>query len=196
MKLFQLVQQNFITLGINPNQSIPQNTHPFSHRALFGLFLFGATIISPFLYALWEAKDLFEFTQSICTVLVTITSIISFLTFVFEMSKLVGFYDFAEKNIDGKKIHWNLDSFDRRHSAWHWVKLRNWILFLDFQDPAMMTMYVNINQQIEKFSEIICLVMGKAAPIFFVVPQFVVSFVKYFTTDLGPDAFELSMLMW
>lgn len=74
--------------------------------------------------------------------------------------------------------------------------MKNLVLFLDFQDPTMTPIYVDTNQKIEKYSKIICFVMGKAAAICFVVPKLIVSFVNYFTTDLGSDAFELPYFMW
>lgn len=66
----------------------------------------------------------------------------------------------------------------------------------EFQDPAMIAMYVNVNQQIEYWSQITCHYIQKLLPKMLLFPAFIVSFYHYFTTDLGSDAFELRIFMW
>lgn len=114
MKLFQLVQAHFATLGINANQS----ASPFNHKVLFGFSLLGSTIISIFIYAFREAKTIFEYIECVYAILFFTCLLVCFSTMVFQLSKSVEFYNFVEHNIHGKKksvyenkiihIHWNL----------------------------------------------------------------------------------------
>lgn len=103
MKLFQLVHKNFVILGIDSNHSMPQNAYLYNHKILAGFSVLGLTIISCFMYILREANTFFDYAQCICSILVTITIILSFMTFASKTSKLEEFYDFAEKNIEGEE---------------------------------------------------------------------------------------------
>lgn len=62
--------------------------------------------------------------------------------------------------------------------------------------PALKSSYIENNQQIEKWSEIIYLIVAKMTPIAFILPKFIVSIFIYFTTNLENDAFELPLPMW
>lgn len=113
MKLFQLIQRNFAILGINSTQ----NRSLFNYKIFLGFLLLGLTMISNLVYILREATSFFEYIQCICPILVAITMIISFLSFVFNTSTLVEFYNFAENNIDGEwKSTRNLHQF--RSCGW------------------------------------------------------------------------------
>lgn len=56
-------------------------------------------------------------------------------------------------------------------------------------------MYLEFNEQIERNCKCINEYVIKIWPLCNVLPTFVISFVDYFTTDAGPDAFELPLPM-
>lgn len=56
--------------------------------------------------------------------------------------------------------------------------------------------YEKTNKLTEKLSEIVYLFYAKVAIPGFVLPKAIVCFFVYFTTDRGPDAFELSLPFW
>lgn len=67
-------------------------------------------------------------------------------------------------------------------------------LGLKYEESRVM--YEETNNLMEKLSEIVeLMVVGVCLP-GFVIPRIIVSYFKYFTTDLGDDAFDLSIPMW
>lgn len=55
-------------------------------------------------------------------------------------------------------------------------------------------MYEKTNRLVEKVSNMIYIGMMKWGVPFFVLPKAIVSYVTYFTTDAGSEAFELPFL--
>lgn len=56
--------------------------------------------------------------------------------------------------------------------------------------------YVRTNCQVEKWCEIVYIIMIKSLPLIFTMPNVIVSFFNYFVIDLGNDSFELTIPMW
>lgn len=67
---------------------------------------------------------------------------------------------------------------------------------LELEDPTTRAIFYQTNRLVEKCSRIIILVVTKITPLCWLAPQTIASFVTYFTTDLGNDAFELPVTMW
>lgn len=112
MKLFHLVLKNFATLGIHSIQSIQNDSSQFNHKILLSFLLLASTCISISMYILREANSVFEYAQCVCSIFVGISMIMCLATFVFQMSKIIAFYDFAEKTVlDGEKIHLQFNQF-------------------------------------------------------------------------------------
>lgn len=57
-------------------------------------------------------------------------------------------------------------------------------------------MYEKTNRQIEVVSKITHFVMVKISAPLFVLPKALLCYFLYFTTDLGSNAFELSIPTW
>ena len=57
-------------------------------------------------------------------------------------------------------------------------------------------MYEKTDRLVEKISKIIEILIVYVSPPSFVLPNAVYSYFVYFTTDLGPDAFELPFPTW
>ena len=55
--------------------------------------------------------------------------------------------------------------------------------------------YENLHGKIEKWSQILYLALVKVTPVIF-IPNIILSFYLYFTTDLESDAFSLPFPMW
>lgn len=56
--------------------------------------------------------------------------------------------------------------------------------------------YEDTNRQLEKLSGILYVAFVKVLPQLMIWPTFALSYVKYFATDLGADAFELPLFLW
>lgn len=67
---------------------------------------------------------------------------------------------------------------------------------LGFKYPALRVLYEEANQRAESICKIIMFVGIYMGPPAAILPIAVHSYFKYFTMDLGPDAFELSILLW
>lgn len=57
-------------------------------------------------------------------------------------------------------------------------------------------MYAETNRKIEKWTEIIAFAMVKVTPVCWISPKAIISFVLYFATDMGNNAFALPIAMW
>lgn len=88
------------------------------------------------------------------------------------------------------------------------IKWVNWsrglILFLiiclkknsGLENPKSSAIYTKINQQIEKWTKIVHLLLYKISLVSFVSPKLIASYFLYYTTDLGSEAFQTPFLMW
>lgn len=70
------------------------------------------------------------------------------------------------------------------------------IIILGLKYPSSKAIYSKSNQQAEKLCQIIHFAFTKVTIHCTMLPKFITSFVVYFTTDLGREAFELPLLMW
>lgn len=61
---------------------------------------------------------------------------------------------------------------------------------------ASKAMYDETNRQIEKWTEIIDVAVVKVTPVCGIAPKIILCYFLYFTTELGNDAFELSLAIW
>lgn len=58
------------------------------------------------------------------------------------------------------------------------------------------SIYTDTAEKIQQRIDIFTFGMQKLTPILMILPKFIISFCTYFTTDLGPDAFELPIPKW
>lgn len=70
------------------------------------------------------------------------------------------------------------------------------ILIAGLQHSALRLDYKNINQKVEKWSKIIVLITMIVVYPSVMFSKFVISFLLYFTMDMGEDAFELPFPYW
>lgn len=63
MKIFQLTQKNFATVGVNPHLSL--QSYPFNAKILTGFLITSLCLICNFMFAFFEAKTFIEYTQSV-----------------------------------------------------------------------------------------------------------------------------------
>lgn len=67
---------------------------------------------------------------------------------------------------------------------------------LGMECPTSKAEYEKTNQLVEKISDISSVILVKVMPQCVIWPQFVISFAKYFATDLNDGAFELPLTWW
>lgn len=89
MKVFQIIQKNFATIGISPNLATP--AHPFNGRIFVGLFILGSSIICNLIHMFYTAKSFADYTKSIIINSDTTLIIFALLIIVFNSEKLFKF---------------------------------------------------------------------------------------------------------
>lgn len=72
----------------------------------------------------------------------------------------------------------------------------NGIFFLGLENSELKKLYIKTGRIIELMSKAILLVFMYIIPPMFVLPNSILSFYAFFTTDLGNDAFEMPFPMW
>lgn len=77
-----------------------------------------------------------------------------------------------------------------------WLHEHENIKILGLKFGSSKAIYANTNQSVEKVSDILYVVFIKVLLPSVIWPKFVISFVKYFATDLGGDAFDLPLPWW
>lgn len=70
------------------------------------------------------------------------------------------------------------------------------MILLGFKNASSKVIYEDTNRLLEKISGFLRVFFLKVLPQFMIWPTFVMSFAKYFVTDLGADAFEMPILVW
>lgn len=89
------------------------------------------------------------------------------------------------------------------HNSVQKEKLRNDFYVLQFngfilgyENPTSRVIYEHCNQLVEQLSRIGFVVIAIATPVSYVLPKAIISYFKYFSTDLEDEAFELPLFYW
>lgn len=186
MKFFQTVQRNLSAMGISSVQSIEK--YPFNTKIATVYFNYGITMIFYFVY-LDEAHDFREYTEIIYRVSVTILLTIQFTIVTIKMKKFFKYIVNCQRALE-KSNNWCQRFLLRRFK-------RKFFLGLD-QNPSseiIVQLYVEINEQIEKWSKFTYFLIMKVSLPVFIIPKSVVSLCLYFT-NLNEDSLELPLPMW
>ena len=64
------------------------------------------------------------------------------------------------------------------------------------ENPQSKQTYVKLNENIEKWTGVFYFFMVQLSVPAVTMPQFIISFYLYFTTDLGAEAFNLPFVIW
>lgn len=67
---------------------------------------------------------------------------------------------------------------------------------IGLKHPESQPLYTETGQHLQKWMTILDFAFLKFTPILAVCPALIVSFVTYYTTDLGGSAFELAAPIW
>lgn len=183
MKIFQIIQSNFKVLGITPSQS-SQDGIANILPTLIWCVLSTASYILWFSYTANGFNDymdagLFTFESFICTV--------GLLVLFWNRDQWFQFIGNLEIILNKRELNLRLNTFH--------VQINSLCIAGSINHLSKIN-YEEINQKIEKWCKIIDLVTVKVSPFTVVIPKLIISFSKYFATELGNDAFELPNPMW
>lgn len=87
MKIFQLTQRNFATIGISADSST-QSSYQFNGQIFVGVFILGSIAICNFIYIFYEAETSAEYTESIFMSTLSIPFFLALLILILNVKKL------------------------------------------------------------------------------------------------------------
>lgn len=106
MKIFQIVQQRYATLGISPSQQSPQK-QSFNGRIFFGFFLFAYLILSQVVYIFEMDAGSMGYMECVCSFSGSILIIVGFAAIVLRKDLLFKTFDNMEQLFDTSKDSFN-----------------------------------------------------------------------------------------
>lgn len=182
MKLFQIVQKNFALLGICSNES------RLNRKSVMIFLAFGLAINFGILFLFFKANTSLEYTNNIYMTTVMILSCIAFAIMLLKKGKLFKLIAKIEEFFDESEYT------DREKDPLITSKLL--IFFSGSKKPESEAIHVETNRIAEKWCEIGHFAIAKVTPICLIFPKIIISYVIYFTTNAGNEAFELPLLFW
>ena len=98
LKVFEITQKNFVTVGITPN--LVDQTYPFNGMILFGFLLLGSAIYCTFLFIIYDAETYAEYTQAIYISSVATLIIVMLMIVTTKAKKLFKFINACNDFVD------------------------------------------------------------------------------------------------
>lgn len=102
MKIFEIVQRNYATLGISSSHQSTQK-YPFNKRELFGFILFACTTVLQYVGTFHDSSNFMEFMVSVCATSGGTLIFVFFLAIVFRKTTLFQSIEHIEKVIDSSE---------------------------------------------------------------------------------------------
>lgn len=118
MKIFQLTQKNFDSLGVTPKLSL--QPYPFNEKILIGFFILGLFFICSLMSTIFESKTFTDYTQSVYldSLAVVISSVLVIL--VFNVKKLFKLIDDCENLVNASEYLLRATWSFRATVSGHW----------------------------------------------------------------------------
>lgn len=185
MKVFQHVQKNFATLGIDSDLMLQQ--YPINMKIFISYLLGLGSIISMLMFLFDEQKTFAEYTQAVYFGSFAVLIISALVILVLHVDKLFQFIKTLDVTINASKCTSNIiPLFEFTTSE---------CVILALKYSASNEIFSEANRLEKKMSEIILFVIVKMTPACTMFSWCIYIYVIYFTTDLGPDAFVLPAQM-
>lgn len=184
MKSLQVYQKSIESLGLSRNRK------PFN-RQTFGIAIASVlVVILLWIFLLCEADSSQEYIESIFVINACTNIFISFASMILIADKLFAYFDGIDELLDESK--YNIFTTKKLLSR---IVISKYIK-IGLKISASKETYHKTNQLVEKICEIAFFALKYVGGAFFIVPKVAVSYFKYFTTDLGNDAFYLPIPIW
>lgn len=94
MKILQIVQKNFETVGVHPN--LKSHPYPLNGKILMGIFILGMGVVCNFQYTFHEAKTFSESVQSMYIGSMVFLILFILMRFILNVNDLFEFIDDCE----------------------------------------------------------------------------------------------------
>lgn len=154
------------------------------------LILMVVNVLATGAYFFHGAESFDEYLQDIyltVSLVVTLTMLIIKIVLMPKVFKLI-------ENLNGTIDESEYTLYTCQIRSSFWSNLIDYVLGV--KNPVSKTIHNQTKQQIEKHFRRLDIILVKATPVCVTLPMFIISFVAYFTTDIGADAFELPVHMW
>lgn len=188
MKILQLVLRHCAASGFGPSQSTTQK-YPINRKNVQALsflcFAFGCSCAYFFL----DANTFEEYTSSVYVSMSLMLIIAIYCTFIWKNQQTCELFNSFEKIVNDSES-------DFTHSIHSLDSSKTFHVISGLKYPASAENYVEINEQVEKWTKIIHFVYLKVNLHMIVIPKAILSFYLYFSMDAGRDAFELPYAVW
>lgn len=195
MKIFQSVLKHFATLGISSSSSYQSTQkYPFNKRIFFGCTLLGWAIISQFVYIFRVANNFMEYVECVCLISGTTIVLICLATIAFRRTLLFSGIRELENLIETIKSFFDYRYTQRFESKPPFSTIK--LCILGCKHPKSLAHFSRTNEQIEKLTELVFMLVVEIFLQLVMLPRCIVSFIVYFVTDSGCDSFELPLPMW
>lgn len=184
MKLFQIIQDNFAFVGISSNQPY------WNAESAKTLFIFSLFTALGAMFLFFKANTFLEYTMNIYVTTAVLGTGISFLAMLHRKETLFELIDRLEEFVDESELKTFYSFF---------------VVMMDFGDikkssesidPASAAAFKETNRLVKRSCEIGHFVLVKVSPTCTVLPQAIISYVIYWTTNAGSEAFGLPFLFW
>lgn len=181
MKIFETIRNNLVTFGFNSHES-----HLFNGKIAIGILLFGLTLLSNVVFiSSIDDVILMDYVNSFSLISTLAELGICSATIGLQQTELFELIERLEVPIN------------RSNSNIHFLETFDWFIKnLGLKYETSNAIHEGTNRQIEKISGILYIGLVKVLPQCIIWPVFLISFVKYFATDLNADAFELPLAWW
>lgn len=169
------------------HQSI--KAHPFNVRNSIILFILVIHIACNAMFLIYDAKNLSDYAESIYLTMLATFGALNFLYVTWKMAEIFRYIANLEDIVSTSKYHIQLKCIPCCVKYFH--------IFLGLTNSTLKAIYTQTSEKIKKIGGILDFALAKFTPISTTIPAFIASFVAYFTTELGTDAFELPFpTMW
>lgn len=101
LKIFQLCQKHFATIGISPN--LVMQAYPINVKIFMAFVMNHVTIISNLVYVVREAKTFAEFTQSIYFISMALLIIFALMIIILKVDKLFELIENFDRMVNTSK---------------------------------------------------------------------------------------------
>lgn len=180
-KIFQTIQSKLALIGFE------RNLRPFNQRQKWTYIVSAVSLATMFIYLLLVANSPKEYMASIfiCGVGTLIT--ISHISVIVKTETIFKFISEFEEIINGSEFLFFL--------RFPWIFQRK-LFFPGSKYPASNKLYEKTNRQIEMISKVAYFALIYVSVPAIILPKSLLCFYVYFSSDLGPESFELSVPAW
>lgn len=192
MKLLQSVQKYFETIGIYSPLSNPYDSIWNWRFVAFCIFM-AQMVLSSVGFLLIHANSAAEYGFSFCAALNGIVAIIFAAIFLWKYGSKIKLLQRFEAFIDRSEYGKSKHSMPKCLIPTFTLHLPKNLIGMQ-ESQNLKCMYRDLNDKIERRTQLIYVILFKYAMPVFILPPLIISLTKYYTSELGVESFELPLL--